>query len=179
MNSSKYSASINSDTIGNPVASLAATRISNPADPIPWKAYGDVLGLNAPPLNRLAPAALAAANAALLLLQTQASKYLDSLRANSRLMRRLLLEGGLNVVEGITPIIPVVIGEAGLTMQFADRLKSKGILVSGIRPPTVPRGESRLRITVTAAHCEEQLRQAAQIITALWQELKHGEKKEG
>ena len=36
-----------------------------------------------------------------------------------------------------------------------------------------------LRITVTAAHCEEQLRQAAQIITALWQELKHGEKKEG
>lgn len=47
-------------------------------------------------------------------------------------------------------------------MQFADRLKSKGILVSGIRPPTVPRGESRLRITVTAAHCEEQLRQAAQ-----------------
>lgn len=94
-------------------------------------------------------------------------------------MRRLLLEGGLNVVEGITPIIPVVIGEAELTMQFADRLKSKGILVSGIRPPTVPRGESRLRITVTAAHCEEQLRQAAQIITALWQELKHGEKKEG
>ena len=94
-------------------------------------------------------------------------------------MRRLLLEGGLNVVEGITPIIPVVIGEDGLTMQFADRLKSKGILVSGIRPPTVPRGESRLRITVTAAHCEEQLRQAAQIITALWQELKHGEKKEG
>ena len=52
----------------------------------------------------LAPATLAAANAALLLLQTQASKYLDSLRANSRLMRRLLLEGGLNVVEGITPI---------------------------------------------------------------------------
>lgn len=127
----------------------------------------------------LAPATLAAANAALLLLQTQAQKYLDSLRANSRLMRRLLLEGGLNVVEGITPIIPVVIGEAGLTMQFADRLKSKGILVSGIRPPTVPRGESRLRITVTAAHCEEQLRQAAQIITALWQELKQDEKKEG
>lgn len=51
--------------------------------------------------------------------------------------------------------------------------------MSGIRPPTVPRGESRLRITVTAAHCEEQLRQAAQIITALWQELKQGEKKEG
>lgn len=90
-------------------------------------------------------------------------------------MRRLLLEGGLNVVEGITPIIPVVIGRLGL-MQFADRLKSKGILVSGIRPPTVPRGESRLRITVTAAHCEEQLRQAAQIITALGEEPKHGEK---
>lgn len=64
-------------------------------------------------------------------------------------------------------------------MQFADRLKSERYLVSGIRPPTSLVAESRLRITVTAAHCEEQLRQAAQIITALWQELKHGEKKEG
>lgn len=94
-------------------------------------------------------------------------------------MRRLLKDGGLQVVEGITPIIPVLIGEAELTMRFADNLRGKGILVSGIRPPTVPQGESRLRITVTAAHSEEQLRQAAQIITALWQELRQGEEKEG
>lgn len=127
----------------------------------------------------LAPANLAAANAALHLLQTQPQKYLGSLWANTKLMRRLLKDGGLQVVEGITPIIPVLIGEAELTMRFADKLRGKGILVSGIRPPTVPQGESRLRITVTAAHSEEQLRQAAQIITALWQELRQGEGKEG
>ncbi|WP_455656053.1 8-amino-7-oxononanoate synthase [Phascolarctobacterium sp.] len=127
----------------------------------------------------LAPANLAAANAALRLLQTQPQKYLGSLWANTKLMRRLLKDGGLQVVEGITPIIPVLIGEAELTMRFADKLRGKGILVSGIRPPTVPQGESRLRITVTAAHSEEQLRQAAQIITALWQELRQGEGKEG
>lgn len=94
-------------------------------------------------------------------------------------MRRLLKDGGLQVVESITPIIPVLIGEAELTMRFADNLRGKGILVSGIRPPIVPQGESRLRITVTAAHSEEQLRQAAQIITALWQEPRQGEEKEG
>lgn len=127
----------------------------------------------------LAPANLAAANAALRLLQTQPQKYLGSLWANTKLMRRLLKDGGLQVVEGITPIIPVLIGEAELTIRFADKLRGKGILVSGIRPPTVPQGESRLRITVTAAHSEEQLRQAAQIITALWQELRQGEEKEG
>lgn len=127
----------------------------------------------------LAPANLAAANAALRLLQTQPQKYLGFLWANTKLMRRLLKDGGLQVVESITPIIPVLIGEAELTMRFADNLRGKGILVSGIRPPIVPQGESRLRITVTAAHSEEQLRQAAQIITALWQEPRQGEEKEG
>lgn len=127
----------------------------------------------------LAPATLAAANAALLLLQTQPQKYLNPLWANTKLMRQLLAEAGLTVIEGSTPIIPVLIGDAGLTMQFADRLKSKGILVSGIRPPTVPQGESRLRITVTAAHSEEQLHEAAKIITDIWQDLKRCKEKEG
>ena len=60
LNSSRYWASINSEQIGSPVAFLAATKISNPEEPIPWNAYGEVLGLKAPPLKIFAPAFLAA-----------------------------------------------------------------------------------------------------------------------
>lgn len=128
----------------------------------------------------LSPATLAAADAALQLLQTQAHKYLGLLWDNTVLMRSLLAEVGLQVIAGNTPIIPVMVGKADLTMEFANRLREEGILVSGIRPPTVPQGESRLRITVTAAHSEQQLHQAAQTIASVWQKLKmqHGKQAE-
>jgi glycine C-acetyltransferase/8-amino-7-oxononanoate synthase len=56
-----------------------------------------------------------------------------------------------------TPIIPVIIGEAKKTMEISQKLFERGLFISGIRPPTVPEGESRLRITVTAAHSKEDL----------------------
>lgn len=119
----------------------------------------------------LAPATVAAAAAALQLLQTQPQKYLGRLWANAALIRQLLTDAGLAVVPGATPIIPVLVGEAELTMRFAAKLRAAGILVSGIRPPTVPQGASRLRVTVTAAHSEQQLRLAAQTMGTIWREL--------
>ncbi|WP_337366187.1 8-amino-7-oxononanoate synthase [Phascolarctobacterium sp.] len=119
----------------------------------------------------LSPAALAAADATLQLLETQPQKYLGVLWENSGLLRRLLSEEGLQVINGVTPIIPVMVGEAELTMKFAAGLREAGILVAGIRPPTVPQGESRLRVTVTAAHSESQLRQAAKVIGSVWRGL--------
>lgn len=120
----------------------------------------------------LGPAPVAAAHAALDLLVNNKVSYLDKLWQNALLMRKLLLIGGLEIVTGETPIIPIMVGEAALATEFAERLSEEGILVSAIRPPTVPKGESRLRLTVTAAHSEEQLRVAAKIIIATWQELK-------
>lgn len=56
-----------------------------------------------------------------------------------------------------TPIFPIVIGDNEKTLRAAMELQDKGIIITAIRPPTVPVGESRLRLTVTAAHSREQL----------------------
>jgi 8-amino-7-oxononanoate synthase len=64
-------------------------------------------------------------------------------------------------------IIPLIIGEAAATMELSARLFDRGFFVSGIRPPTVPAGESRLRITVTAAHTKEEIECLASLLREL------------
>jgi 8-amino-7-oxononanoate synthase len=53
-----------------------------------------------------------------------------------------------------SPIQPLVLGEAERALAWAQALRARGILVPAIRPPTVPRGSARLRITLSAAHEE-------------------------
>jgi 8-amino-7-oxononanoate synthase len=59
-----------------------------------------------------------------------------------------------------SPIVPLIIGDAEKTMRFSERLLEKGVFVQGIRPPTVPPGTSRLRITLMATHTPEQIEKA-------------------
>ncbi len=59
---------------------------------------------------------------------------------------------GLSLLPSKTPIQPIVLGDAEKTVQAGKRLKEKGLLVGIIRPPTVPNGSARLRITLSAAH---------------------------
>ncbi|MGE4588615.1 MAG: 8-amino-7-oxononanoate synthase [Acidaminococcaceae bacterium] len=120
----------------------------------------------------LAPAAAAAAAEALDLLRKNKETYLQRLWSNTVLMRELLKDAGIPLVEGETPIIPIMVGEASLATEIAQNLAEKGVLISAIRPPTVPQGQSRLRLTVTAAHTEEQLNHAAELIIEVWQETK-------
>ncbi|MFM1704280.1 8-amino-7-oxononanoate synthase [Aeromonas salmonicida] len=54
-----------------------------------------------------------------------------------------------------TPIQPLLVGESCSALQLAARLRDRGVWVSAIRPPTVPAGTARLRITLSAAHCEQ------------------------
>jgi 8-amino-7-oxononanoate synthase len=68
-----------------------------------------------------------------------------------------------------TPIQPLLIGGRGEALALSDNLRSRGIWVTAIRPPTVPPGTARLRITLSAAHSEENV---AQLIRAL-HELAH------
>ena len=63
-------------------------------------------------------------------------------------------------------IIPVLIGENARTLAVAQRLRAKGILAVAIRPPTVPEGTARLRLSVTLDHTAEDLEWAAQEIIA-------------
>jgi len=83
------------------------------------------------------------------------------LSRNADFLRNGLKEIGFDTLEsGGTPIIPVVTRDPKLTMEFSLRLLEAGIFAQGIRPPTVPEGLSRLRLTVMATHTTSDLRRA-------------------
>ncbi len=78
--------------------------------------------------------------------------------ANARRLRASLTSTGIEVVgEPDAHIIPIVIGGAARTMAIGAALAERGFLVGAVRPPTVPDGTSRLRLTVSAAHTPEQI----------------------
>lgn len=108
----------------------------------------------------LAPMTVAAARAALNELSVSPG-LVERLTENTMFLRQALAGAGLTILEGETPIIPVIVGEAAAATEFANRLREEGIIVSAIRPPTVPAGTSRLRITVSAAHTRSELAGAA------------------
>lgn len=116
----------------------------------------------------LSPATIASANAALNLLKENSEKYLNDLNSNTSLMRELLTNAGLNIVDGETTIIPIIIGPAELANKISKELEKEGILVSSIRPPSVPKGESRLRLTVMATHTKEEIEYTATKIIEIW-----------
>jgi 8-amino-7-oxononanoate synthase len=60
--------------------------------------------------------------------------------------------------------IPILVGDAGAAVVLSRHLESKGLLVPAIRPPSVPEGSSRLRISLSAAHTEEDV---ARVVEAL------------
>ncbi len=120
----------------------------------------------------LSPATIASANAALNLLEENSEEYLNNLNSNTSLMRELLTNAGLNIVDGETPIIPIIIGPADLANKISKELEKEGILVSSIRPPSVPKDMSRLRLTVIATHTKEEIEYTARKIIEIWNILK-------
>lgn len=93
------------------------------------------------------------------------------LQRNAAYLREGLKEQGFDILEGESAIIPLIIGGAEETLQFSARLEDRGVFAPGIRPPTVPEGTSRIRITVMATHTQEQLDQAIDIFTEVGKEL--------
>ncbi|MBM7702118.1 8-amino-7-oxononanoate synthase [Metabacillus iocasae] len=86
-------------------------------------------------------------------------------------LRARLKEIGFHVMGDVTPIIPVLIGDADRTLVFAQRLQEENIFAPAIRPPTVPVGKSRIRICLTAQHSMEQVETIARVMNKVAQEL--------
>lgn len=116
------------------------------------------------------PAFCAAAMAAIDLVEHQPS-IREKLWANTRFLKSGLDNLGFDTFVSETPIIPIIIGPADLTMECGHRLLERGIFVQGIRPPTVPEGTCRLRATVMATHTEEQLRNVLEAFEKVGREL--------
>jgi len=87
------------------------------------------------------------------------------------IFRRRLQEAGFNTGKSASQIIPLIVGKNTKAMRLAERLREKRILAVAIRPPTVPEGTARIRLSVTLDHSKFDLEQAAdQIIDAGYKE---------
>src|SRR5439155_2793474 len=96
----------------------------------------------------------------------------DRLHANARQLRGALEAAGFKIKPGQHPILPVMLGDAALASQMADKLLERGIYVIGFSYPVVPVGQARIRIQVSAAHTPEQLDRAGQAFLEVGKELR-------
>lgn len=91
---------------------------------------------------------------------------------NAEFLRHALRDAGFDILGSQTPIVPVLTKEPKLTMEFSRQLFNEGIFVQGIRPPTVPEGTSRLRLTVMATHKKSDLEFALKRFREIGKDLK-------
>jgi len=108
----------------------------------------------------LPPASAAAALAALEIVEAEPELGLRPLMLARRFTARLGLP------EAESPIVPLLIGDAGAALALSAALEARGFLVVAIRPPTVPAGTARLRVAFSAAHSEAQVDGLAEAILA-------------
>jgi 8-amino-7-oxononanoate synthase len=109
------------------------------------------------------PPSIGAALAALSLLDARPG-LVEQLRRNAAGLRQALTSNGLEIGPSRTQIVPVIVGDARRAVALGERTLDGGIFAQAIRPPTVPEGSSRLRLTVMANHREDELQRAAKVI---------------
>jgi 8-amino-7-oxononanoate synthase len=114
----------------------------------------------------LAPPQVAAARAALALLEREPWRR-ERLAANAARLRARLAAHGLSTAPSVTHIVPVVIGDNARTMAAAEALLARGYFAQGIRHPSVPEGTARLRLTPMATHREAELDGLADAVAAV------------
>ncbi len=84
----------------------------------------------------------------------------DKLEENTHFFRAGMTEAGFDIIEGIHPIVPVMLYDADLAQKMANELLLEGIYVIGFFYPVVPKGEARIRVQISAAHEREHLSRA-------------------
>lgn len=117
------------------------------------------------------PAMAAAAQTAIHLIQQEPERR-ARLWQNREHMYQRLLAMGCHMTKTESPILPIIVNDPALAVEMSRSLKKQGIFIPAIRPPTVPKGTSRLRITVTAEHTSEQIDLALEAIQHVGQSLK-------
>jgi len=115
------------------------------------------------------PPAIAEASRVSLGLIRQADDLRNRLVGLQSRFRTEVLSMGFQLWNSVSPIQPIMVGSSETAIQLSAALEQKGLLVTAIRPPTVPANSARLRVTFSASHTEEQL---DQLLQALF-ELRH------
>ena len=117
--------------------------------------------------NTLPPAVVMGSLAAIDLLEKDPG-IVARLRENTTYFRSQLTARGVNVREGIHPIVPILIGDTAKAIAMSAELLRRGVYVSGFGFPVVPQGQARLRCQISAAHTREHLDRAINAIAELW-----------
>jgi glycine C-acetyltransferase len=120
--------------------------------------------------NTLAPPIVAGSLEAIALL-TESTALRDKLEANTRRFRAGMQRVGLAIREGTHPIVPVMLGDAKLAVDMAQRLLAHGIYVIGFAYPVVPKGAARIRVQLSAAHSDADIDRALEAFAAVGREL--------
>jgi glycine C-acetyltransferase len=120
--------------------------------------------------NSLPPPIVAASLKALELMSSS-TELRDRLESNTARFRARMSGSGFQIVPGVHPIVPIMLGEATLAARMAERLLDKGIYVIGFFYPVVPQGKARIRTQVSAVHTPEDLDFAADAFLAVKNEL--------
>lgn len=107
----------------------------------------------------LPPAAIAAARTAITVMRDEPERR-DRLWSHATWLRQRLTDAGFRLGPSRSPILPIVIGDAASAVELSQALLARGVLTPAIRPPTVPDGTSRLRVTPMATHTAEDLAEA-------------------
>lgn len=113
------------------------------------------------------PAAIAEATRCSLRLIQNEPQHLQNLNDNIAYFKTCCSEAGLNIEDSQTAIQPLLIGDDEKAISLSQQLFDKGFLVTAIRPPTVPEGTSRLRITLSAKHTRDHIDQLVELLSQL------------
>ncbi len=117
--------------------------------------------------NALAPMTAGGALAALKLLKNN-PQLVTQLRENVEYFRNGLKKAGFEVIDSPTAIVPIIIGDTAKAIKLAEKMREKGILITGFGYPVVPKGTARLRAQISAAHTKPQLDKALKILTTIY-----------
>jgi len=120
--------------------------------------------------NTVAPPIVGAAIKVFELLSASTERR-DRLEENTLHFRAAMTAAGFQIRPGVHPICPLMLGDARLASEMADRMLQKGIYVIGFSFPVVPRGQARIRVQISAAHSRAQIDQAVQAFTEVGREL--------
>lgn len=120
--------------------------------------------------NSLPPSLVVASIACLNLIDSR-PQLLQRIRDNTKIFREEMTEAGFQIRPGIHPIVPIMLGDAALASRFADDLLEEGIYVIGFSFPVVPKGQARIRVQLSAAHSEEDVRFAISAFRKVGQRL--------
>ncbi len=120
--------------------------------------------------NTLAPPIVAGSIEAIALI-SESTALRDKLESNTQRFRAGMKRSGLSIREGTHPITPVMLGDAKLAVEMAQRLLGHGIYVIGFSFPVVPKGAARIRVQLSAAHSEDDVDRAIAAFAAVGREL--------